>query len=104
MSDLTCDDDLEMAIGEILKPAIDFSADLNQGETLTGTPVVTIAQDNTTSTAPVVSNPTISGTQVKFEIDATSAGLGDFKIKVLCATSDSPVMRAAFCNVRVLDR
>jgi hypothetical protein len=113
MSEVTSLDVFTILPGEIRKPMANYFPDLGTGETLTGTPTVTIAQHNTTAPAPAVSNPAIiankegnANSAVEFVVDASGEGItnGDFLATVLCETSNSPVRKGFVMIIRVRDK
>ena len=77
--------------GESLLYAFEFSAELESGETLSGTPTVTEIDTNVLT----IASPSISGTQVRVRIAASGATENTlYRVKCSVATSQS--------NTRVL--
>lgn len=87
---VTAPDPVEKTPGESLLTTMDFTAILGAGETLSGTPTVTITNDDQTAgTLPTTSgSPAIVGSTVTQRILGGTGG-SDYRVSIAVSTSAS---------------
>lgn len=86
-------------VGETRAFSWDFANDLQDGDSLTGTPTVRVLKRTTSGVSEATeftdSTISISGTSVVFKIEATSsAEEGKYGVEIQCGTSDGETVEA----------
>lgn len=94
---------------ELRTVSIDFSSSLDQGDTLTGTPVVThdpnieVTQQQVNSTALQINYSSVApGHAIQFRVNAAAAVAGHYTVAVACDTVSGDIPEGRIC-LKVID-
>ena len=84
--------------------SVDFTSSLDQGDTLTGTPVVTpspalpTSQEQVNTSALRINRVTVEpGHAVQFRVDPSAADVGDYQISAQCLTVTGDYPEGRIC-------